>query len=170
MVSKIHYHTGFCWTKFLCAQRKGFSPSLCNRKHGWSQAWGVFGYSFFQIAQPSYPEIVPMEVKAYSKYARISPKKAREVSRVLPGRKAGEAASLLKYIPRKAAKLLGKTLQSAMANAENNNNLNADDLYISEAIVEDGPALKRFRPCARGSAHPYKKRMSHLRITLSDEF
>ena len=63
-------------------------------------------------------------------------------------RKAGEAASLLKYIPRKAAKLLGKTLQSAMANAENNNNLNADDLYISEAIVEEGPALKRFRPCA----------------------
>ena len=51
-----------------------------------------------------------------------------------------------------------------------NNNLNADDLYISEAIVEEGPALKRFRPCARGSAHPYKKRMSHLRITLSDEF
>ena len=110
-----------------------------------------------------------MQVKAYSKYARISPKKAREVSRLLPGRKAGEAASLLKYIPRKAARLLGQTLQSAMANAENNNNLNADDLYISEAIVEEGPALKRFRPCARGSAHPYKKRMSHLRITLSDE-
>ena len=66
-------------------------------------------------------------------------------------------------------RLLSKTLQSAMANAENNNNLNADDLQIEEAIVEDGPALKRFRPCARGSAHPYKKRMSHLRITLSDQ-
>jgi large subunit ribosomal protein L22 len=54
--------------------------------------------------------------------------------------------------------MLGKTLQSAMANAENNANLNADDLVISEAIVEEGPALKRFRPCARGSAHPYKKK------------
>ena len=110
-----------------------------------------------------------MEIKAYSKYMRISPKKAREVARILPGKSATEGVSLLKYIPRKAARFLDKTLKSAMANAENNNNLNADDLYISEAIVDEGPALKRFRPCARGSAHPYKKRMSHLRITLSDE-
>jgi large subunit ribosomal protein L22 len=110
-----------------------------------------------------------MEIKSYSKYMRISPKKAREVARILPGRKATEGVSLLKYIPRKAARMLNKTLRSAMANAENNANLNADDLTILEAIVEEGPALKRFRPCARGSAHPYKKRMSHLRITLTDE-
>ncbi len=110
-----------------------------------------------------------MEVKSHSKYMRISPKKAREVARVLPGRKASDAVSLLKYIPRKAARMFDKTLKSAMANAENNLNLSADDLFISEAIVDEGPALKRFRPCARGSAHPYKKRMSHLRITLSDE-
>lgn len=110
-----------------------------------------------------------MEIKSYSKYMRISPKKAREVARILPGRKATEGISLLKYIPRKAARMLDKTLRSAMANAENNANLNADDLVILEAIVEEGPALKRFRPCARGSAHPYKKRMSHLRITLTDE-
>ena len=110
-----------------------------------------------------------MEIKSYSKYMRISPKKAREVARMLPGKKATEGMAMLKFIPRKAARLLGKTLQSAMANAENNSNLNADDLVISEAIVESGPALKRFRPCARGSAHPYKKRMSHLRITLTDE-
>jgi len=100
---------------------------------------------------------------------RISPKKAREVARILPGKKATEGVSILKFIPRKAARMLSKTLRSAMANAENNSNLNADDLIISEAIVEAGPALKRFRPCARGSAHPYKKRMSHLRITLTDE-
>ena len=84
-------------------------------------------------------------------------------------RKAAEAVALLKYIPRKAARMFDKTLKSAMANAENNLNLSADDLYIREAIVDEGPALKRFRPCARGSAHPYKKRMSHLRITLTDE-
>ena len=82
-----------------------------------------------------------MEVKSYSKYVRISPKKAREVARILPGKKATEAVSLLKYIPRKAARLLDKTLKSAMANAENNSNLNADDLTIREAIVEEGPAL-----------------------------
>ena len=109
-----------------------------------------------------------MQVKAYSKYARISPKKAREVSRLLPGRKAGEAASLLKYIPRKAARLLGKTLQSAMANAENNHNLNADDLTVSEAIIEEGRTMRRFIPCARGSAHPIRKRSCHIRITLSE--
>ena len=110
-----------------------------------------------------------MEIKSYSKYMRISPKKAREVARVLPGRKASDAVALLKFIPRKAARMFDKTLKSAMANAENNLNLSADDLFVLEAIVDEGPALKRFRPCARGSAHPYKKRMSHLRITLTDE-
>ena len=100
---------------------------------------------------------------------RISPKKVREVARILPGRKANEGVALLKLITRKAARMLDKTLKSAMANAENNANLNAEDLFISEAIVEEGPAMKRFRPCARGSAHPYKKRMSHIRITLTDE-
>ena len=110
-----------------------------------------------------------MDIKSYSKYMRISPKKAREVARILPGRKASDAVALLKYIPRKAARMFHKTLKSAMANAENNLNLSADDLYIREAIVDEGPALKRFRPCARGSAHPYKKRMSHLRVTLTDE-
>ncbi len=109
-----------------------------------------------------------MVIKSYSKYMRISPKKAREVARILPGKKATEASSLFKYIPRKAARMLSKTLSSAIANAENNANLNSEDLTILEAIVEEGPALKRFRPCARGSAHPYKKRMSHLKITLTD--
>ena len=99
----------------------------------------------------------------------MSPKKVRQVAREIQGMEASRAMNTLKFIPRKSARLISKTLQSAMANAENNNNRNADDLYISEAIVEEGPALKRFRPCARGSAHPYKKRMSHLRITLSDE-
>ena len=100
---------------------------------------------------------------------RISPKKAREVARVLPGKKANEGVALLKFIPRKAARMFDKTLKSAMANAENNSNLNADDHTIREAVVEEGPVMKRFRPCARGSSHPYKKRMSHLRIILTDE-
>ena len=109
-----------------------------------------------------------MEIKATSKYMRISPKKAREVARILPGRTAGEGVELLKFIPRKAARMLDKTLRSAMAIAENNANLSAEELIIRDAIVEQGPALRRFRPCARGSAHPYKKRMSHFRIVLTD--
>ena len=109
-----------------------------------------------------------MEVIAHTKYTRISSKKAREVARELPGRSANEALELLSFIPRKAARLLHKTLHSAIANAENNHNLNSDDLVIKEAIVQEGPAFKRFKPAARGSAKPIRKRTSHLRITLTE--
>ena len=109
-----------------------------------------------------------MEVIAYTKYSRISPKKAREVAKELRGRPANEALELLKFIPRKAARLIHKTLHSAVANAENNHNLNSDDLVIKEAIVEEGPAFRRFKPAARGSAKPIRKRTSHLRIVLTE--
>ena len=107
-----------------------------------------------------------MEVTAHTKYSRISAKKAREVARELKGRPANEALELLRFIPRKAARLLHKTLHSAVANAENNHNLNSDSLIIKEAIVEEGPAFRRFKAAARGSAKPIRKRTSHLRITL----
>lgn len=109
-----------------------------------------------------------MEVVAQTKYSRISAKKAREVARELRGRPANEALELLQFIPRKAARLLRKTLHSAVANAENNHNLNSDDLIIKEAIVEEGPAFRRFKPAARGSAKPIRKRTSHLRIILTE--
>ena len=80
---------------------------------------------------------------------RISPKKAREVARVLPGRKATEGISFLKYIPRKAARMLDKGHCVQQWQIPKTMPINADDLVISEAIVEEGPALKRFRPCAR---------------------
>lgn len=109
-----------------------------------------------------------MEVTSITRYSRISPKKAREVARVLRGRSANEALELLKFIPRKAARLLHKTLHSAIANAENNFNLNSGDLVISQAVVEEGPAFKRFKAAARGSAKPIRKRTSHLRIVLTE--
>ena len=109
-----------------------------------------------------------MQVKAYSKYARISPKKAREVARLLPGRKAGEAVSLLKYIPRKAARLLSKTLQSAMANAENNNNLDIDKLFVKEAYVGKSLRMKRFRPMSKGRAFQIIKPFSRLTLVLEE--
>ena len=109
-----------------------------------------------------------MEVVAHTKYTRISPKKAREVARTLRGLSANEAQELLRFIPRKAARLLGKTLKSAVANAENNHNLNSDSLIIKEAIVEDGPEFRRFKASARGSAKPIRKRTSHLRIILTE--
>lgn len=110
-----------------------------------------------------------MEVQAITRYARMSPKKVREVARVIQGRSATEALELVRFIPRKSARLLAKTLKSAVANAENNNELSVDSLVVKRAVVENGPVLKRFKAAARGSASPRKKRMSHLRIVLSDE-
>lgn len=110
-----------------------------------------------------------MEVLALTKYARMSPKKVREVAREIQGLPANEAMDLLKFIPRKSARLIAKTLASAIANAENNHSLSSDDLVVKSAIIEEGPAFRRFKPVARGSAHPIRKRTSHIRIILTDE-
>jgi large subunit ribosomal protein L22 len=109
-----------------------------------------------------------MEVQALTRYARMSPKKVREVARTIQGRKAVEAVDYLTLIPRKSARLIAKTLKSAMANAENNKNLSADTLTVLSAIVENGPVLKRFKAGARGTAMPRRKKMAHIRIVLSD--
>jgi large subunit ribosomal protein L22 len=109
-----------------------------------------------------------MEVQALTRYARMSPKKVREVIRTIQGRKAQEAVEYLTLIPRKSAKLIAKTVKSAIANAENNNNLSADSLTVKTALVENGPVLKRFKAGARGTAMPRRKKMSHIRIVLSD--
>ena len=98
----------------------------------------------------------------------MSPKKVREVVRTIQGRKAAEAVDYLTLIPRKSARLIAKTLKSAIANAENNNNLSADSLVVKFAIIENGPVLKRFKAGARGSAMPRRKKMSHIRIVLTD--
>ncbi|MEI6860642.1 MAG: 50S ribosomal protein L22 [Verrucomicrobiota bacterium] len=109
-----------------------------------------------------------MEVQAITRYARMSPKKMREVSRIIQGRKAAAAVDYLALIPRKSARLIAKTLKSAIANAENNNNLPADSLTVKFALIENGPVLKRFKAGAKGSAKPRVKKMSHIRIVLSD--
>lgn len=98
----------------------------------------------------------------------MSPKKVREVANVIQGRPVAEAIDMVTLIPRKSARLLAKTLKSAVANAENNHNISADKLFVHRALVENGPVLKRFKAGAKGSAKPRVKRMSHLRIILSD--
>jgi large subunit ribosomal protein L22 len=109
-----------------------------------------------------------MEVQALTRYAHMSPKKMREVSRIIQGRKAAAAVDYLALIPRKSARLIAKTLKSAIANAENNNNLSADSLTIKFALIENGPVLKRFKAGARGTAKPRTRKMSHIRIVLTD--
>jgi len=110
-----------------------------------------------------------MEVRSIYKYARISPFKAREVTREIQGLPVSAALDLLTFTPKKAAFLIGKTLKSAIANAENNANLKPDGLVVKEAIVGEGPTLKRIMARARGSASRIQKRTSHIRIVLSDE-
>ena len=110
-----------------------------------------------------------MEVRSTYRYARISPYKVREVTREIQGLPVSAALDLLAFTPKKAAFLIGKTLKSAIANAENNANLKPDGLVVKEAVVGEGPTLKRIMARARGSANQILKRTSHIRIVLSDE-
>lgn len=110
-----------------------------------------------------------MEIKATTRYIRMSPTKARDLARAIQGLPVSQALAVTEFNARKAAFQIGKTLKSAIANAENNNGLSADDLYVRTAIVEDGPTLKRFQPKARGMAGRILKRTSHIKITLTDE-
>jgi large subunit ribosomal protein L22 len=110
-----------------------------------------------------------MEVRSIYKYARISPFKVREVTREIQGLPVSAALDVLAFTPKKAAFLIGKTLKSAVANAENNANLKADGLVVKEAVVGEGPTLKRMMARARGSGSRILKRTSHIRIVLSDE-
>lgn len=110
-----------------------------------------------------------MEVRSIYKTARVSPKKARDVAREIQGLPVSEALDALTFTPRKAAFLIGKTLKSAIANAENNHELAADNLVVKEANVSSGPSFRRFKPRARGSASAILKRTSHIKIILSDE-
>ena len=110
-----------------------------------------------------------MQVTSIYKYARISAFKAREVSREIQGLPVSAALDILAFSPKKAAGMISKTLKSAIANAENNDNLRASVLVVKEATIGEGPTFKRFQPKARGSAGPIRKRTSHIRIILTDE-
>lgn len=109
-----------------------------------------------------------MEVTSTYKYARVSPKKARDVARVVQGMPVSAAIDTLTFTPKKAAELINKTLRSAVANAENNFGLDADELIVRECTIGDGPAFKRFKPRARGSAGAIRKRTSHIRVVLGE--
>lgn len=110
-----------------------------------------------------------MQVLSIYRYAKISPFKAREVTREIQGLPAVEALAKLKFIPKKAAPLIAKTLKSAIANAEQNNNIRPEVLVIKEAVIGEAPTLNRIMARARGSASPIRKRTSHIRIVLTDE-
>jgi large subunit ribosomal protein L22 len=110
-----------------------------------------------------------MQVFAILKNVPMSAQKMREVVRQIQGLPALEAQAVLKFVPRKGARLVAKTLDSAIANAENNNKLKAESLRVKEAVAGTATTIKRFTPKARGSAGPILKRRCHIKITLSDE-
>ena len=110
-----------------------------------------------------------MEVHAILRNVPMSPQKMREVVRQIQGLNAVEAEAVLAVVPRKSARFVAKTLHSALANAENNNNLKPETLRIKEAVAGTATRIKRFTPKARGSAGPIIKRRSHIKIVLSDE-
>jgi large subunit ribosomal protein L22 len=110
-----------------------------------------------------------MEVHAITRNARMSAQKVREVVRQVQGLPAERAVALLAAVPRKSARLVVKTLKSAMANAENNKNLKPDKLWIKQAVAGVATPLKRVVHKARGSSGPIIKRRCHIKIVLSDE-
>ena len=109
-----------------------------------------------------------MEAKAHLKYARISPRKVKIVLDLIRGKDVAQAMAILKNTPKSASEYLAKLLRSAVANAENNFNMDASKLYVSECFVCPGPILKRIMPRAQGRAFRILKRTSHVTITVKE--
>src|SRR5262245_33833785 len=110
-----------------------------------------------------------MQVHAITKNVRMSAQKMREMVRQIQGLPALQAQAVLAVVPRKSARLVAKTLNSAIANAENNNGAKIEKLRVQEAVAGTATTYKRFTPKARGSAGPILKRNCHIKIVLSDE-
>jgi len=109
-----------------------------------------------------------MEVQAVNKYQRMSSKKMRDLARRIQGCPVEEAVNITTFSERKAATLIGKTLRSAIANAEHNHEADVDDLFVKLAVIEEGPTMRRGWYGARGMFKPIAKRTCHVRIVLSD--
>ncbi|MBP3038149.1 50S ribosomal protein L22 [Bacillaceae bacterium Marseille-Q3522] len=110
-----------------------------------------------------------MQAKAVAKTVRIAPRKARLVVDLIRGKQVGEAVAILRYTPKTASPIVEKVLKSAIANAEHNYEMDVNNLVVSQAFVDEGPTLKRFRPRAMGRASAINKRTSHITIIVSDK-
>src|SRR4051794_24435649 len=104
--------------------------------------------------------------RAVARYVRVSPMKARRMVNLVRGLPAKEALTVLQFAPHAASEPVYKVLASAIANAENNERLDPDSLLVSEAFVDEGPTLKRFRPRAQGRAYRIRKRTCHITVAV----
>jgi len=109
-----------------------------------------------------------MQVKAKSSYLSISPQKLRLVIDQVRGKNAKQAVTILQFMPKKGADFVGKALKSAIANAENNHDLNGDSLVVAAIYAGDGPRLKRMKAGARGRYKPRVRRTAHLTVVLEE--
>jgi large subunit ribosomal protein L22 len=107
------------------------------------------------------------EVKATAKYVRVSASKVRQLTSLIVGRPVTEAATILRFAQKGAADPLLKVLNSAVANAENNDGLDPDELVVSRAFADEGPTLRRFRPRAQGRSYRIRKRTSHITVVVA---
>lgn len=110
-----------------------------------------------------------MQAKANARFIRIAPRKVQLVVDLIRGKQVGEAISILRHTPRSASPILEKLLNSAIANAEHNYSMDVDRLVISEAYVNQGPTMKRFRPRAMGRASRINKRTSHITLVVTEK-
>ncbi len=109
-----------------------------------------------------------MIAKAMARQVRISPAKVRQVLSLIRGKGPGEAMTILRFSPQRAARVIFKVLQSAVANAEHNYGMDMDKLHVYTAFADQGPSMKRFRPVSHGRAHPYVHRTSHVTVTVAE--
>lgn len=110
-----------------------------------------------------------MEAKAIAKYVRIAPRKVNVVADLIRGKNVEEAIAILKFTPKRGARVLEKVVKSALANAENNFDMDRDNLYVAQAYANDGPTLKRWRAGGRGRAFKILKRSSHVGVVLREK-
>jgi large subunit ribosomal protein L22 len=112
--------------------------------------------------------VVKNRAKAMVHQIRVSPTKVRQVLALIRGKKAEEAMTILRFSPQKAARVVFKVLQSAIANAEHNYGMDTDKLFVLTAYADQGPSMKRFRPASMGRAHPYVHRTSHVTVMVAE--
>ena len=109
-----------------------------------------------------------LEARATLKYARISARKVKIVADLIRGKNAEDALAIVKFTPKASSEIIEKLLKSAIANAENNQNMKSNNLYVDQIYANQGPTLKRIRPAAKGSAVRIRKRTSHITIVLKE--
>jgi large subunit ribosomal protein L22 len=109
------------------------------------------------------------EAKAIAKYVRIAPRKVRIVMDLIRGKDIADAFAILKFTPKRGATLIEKVLKSAVANAENNFDMDADKLFVSTCFVDQGPTMKRYHPRSRGQAFSILKHTSHITVVVSEK-